>query len=148
LADAAVTKVPAGRAAGQVTMTLVKFSRAEPGEVAMYNTQPRPHSPADLALAPVIISIERNLARLRSSSDLEFELALILNDDASFYPDECDRARRIMNCAIRSVDLHGWAVSPTSDLQGLAVSRGEYSVSLMLGKQITNYIEHGVPTWP
>jgi hypothetical protein len=129
-------------------MLLVKFLQAEPGEVAMYDTQPRPHSPADLALAPVIISIERNLARLRNSSNLEFELALVLNDDASFYPDECDRARRILICATRNVDLHGWTVSPTPDSQGLAVSHGEYSVSLMFGKQITNYIEHGVPTWP
>ena len=124
-------------------MTAVYDTQTRP-----YDTQPRPHSPADLALAPVIISIERNLARLRDSSDLEFELALILNDDASFYPDESDRARRIMICATRNVDLHGWAVSPTPDLQGLAVSHGEYTVSLMLGKQVTNYIEHGVPTWP
>jgi hypothetical protein len=114
----------------------------------MYDTQPRPHSPADLALAPVIISIERNLARLRDCSDLEFELALILNDDAGFYPGECDRARRIMVCATRGVDLHGWAVSPTPDVQGLAVSHGEYSVSLMFGRQVANYVEHGVPTWP
>lgn len=114
----------------------------------MYDTQPRPHSAADLALAPVIISIERNLARLRDSSDLEFELALELNDDNSFYPDESDRARRILACATRGVDLHGWAASVAPDLQGLAVSHGQYSVSLMFGKQVTNYIEHGVTTWP
>lgn len=114
----------------------------------MYTTQPRPHSAADLALAPVVIGIERNLARLRDSSDLEFELALELNDDENFYPDEASRTRRILAGATRNVGLHGWTVTFTPDLQGLAVSHGEYSVSVMLGKQIANYIEHGVPTWP
>jgi hypothetical protein len=114
----------------------------------MYTTQPRPHSAADLALAPVVIGIERNLAVLRDSSDLRFELALELNDDDSFYPDEASRSHRILACATRNVDLHGWTVTFTADLQGLAVSHGQYSVSVMLGKQIANYIEYGVPTWP
>ena len=39
-------------------------------------TSPHPHSPADLALAPVLINIERNLARVRDSDDLEYALAL------------------------------------------------------------------------
>jgi hypothetical protein len=45
-------------------------------------------------------------------------------------------------------DLHGWTVSLTPDLRGLAVSHGQYSVPVMLGKQVSNYIEHGMPTWP
>jgi hypothetical protein len=114
----------------------------------MQETQPRPHSAADLALAPVLIGIERNLARLRNSSDLEFELALELNDDASFYPNPGDRVRRILQSATRNLDLHGWNVSPTPDEQGLAVSHGEYTVSVMLGKQLANYVEYGMPTWP
>ena len=46
------------------------------------------------------------------------------------------------------MDLHGWTVSPTPDRQGLAVSHGGYTVSIMLGKQVANYVEHGTPTWP
>jgi hypothetical protein len=114
----------------------------------MRETQPRPHSTADLALAPVLIGLERNLARLRDSDDLEFELALELNDDASFYPDQADRARRIVKDVTRDVDLHGWTVSPTVDMQGLAVSHGQYTVSVMLGKSLANYIEHGYTSWP
>lgn len=114
----------------------------------MQETQPRPHSVTDLALAPVIIGLERNLARLRDSGDLEFELALELNDDASCYPDEAARVRRVLAGATRNLDLHGWSVSPTPDLQGLAVSHGGYTVSIMLGKQLANYIEHGTTTWP
>lgn len=105
---------------------------------------PHPHSPADLALAPVLISIERNLARLRDGADLEFTLALALNDDQSWYHSAADRARRVLQAAIREVDLHGWTVSPTADWHGLAVSRGEYSVPIMLGERLTDYIRHGV----
>lgn len=116
--------------------------------IAMSETTLRPRSAADLALAPVIIGLERNLARLRNSHDLEFELAVQLDDDASFYPEEADRVRRILKAATRNVDLHGWTVSPTPDMQGLAVSHGQYAVSVMFGKQVANYIEHGTTTWP
>lgn len=111
-------------------------------------SDPHPHSAADLALAPVLISIERNLARLRESDNLEFSLALELNDDASRYPTAGTRAGRVQAYALRDVDLHGWTVSPTSDRQGLAVSHGDYTVSIMLGKQVANYVEHGTTTWP
>jgi hypothetical protein len=124
------------------------FLRPENTVMTMQQTQPRPHSAADLALAPVLIGIERNLARLRNSDDLEFELALELNDDDSFYSNSAERARRVVQGAIRNVDLHGWTVSPTPDEQGLTVSRGEYTVSLMLGLQLANYVEHGATTWP
>ena len=76
------------------------------------------------------------------------ELALELNDDASFYPDEADRLRRIVKGATRNLNLHGWTIRPTPDMQGLTVSHGEYTVSIMFGKQLANYIEHGTTTWP
>ncbi|HEX9352997.1 MAG TPA: hypothetical protein VF933_04145 [Streptosporangiaceae bacterium] len=104
---------------------------------------PHPHSPADLALAPVLIGIERNLARLRDGADLEFALALALNDDKCWYHSAAERARRLLQAAIREVDLHGWTVSPTPDWHGLAVSHGEYSVPIMLGRRLTGYIEQG-----
>jgi len=43
------------------------------------------------------------------------------------------------------VDLHGWQVTPAQDLTGLAVEHSGYRVSLMLGKQLAGYIEHGSP---
>ncbi len=111
-------------------------------------SQPHPHTTADLALAPVLISIERNLARLRDSDDLEYALALELNDDSGWYTAPGDRAHRIQVCATRGVDLHGWTVAPTPDRQGLAITHSDYTVSIMLGKQLANYVEHGTPTWP
>ena len=82
---------------------------------------PHPHSTADLALAPVLINIERNLARVRDSDDLEYALALALNDDGGWYPSAAERAERVQQLATRNVDLHGWQVTPSPDLQGLVV---------------------------
>jgi len=104
---------------------------------------PHPHSAADLALAPVLISIERNLAALRTCADLEFALALDLNDDDHWYHTPQERAQRLRQSAIRNVDLHGWTVTPTEDGYGLAVTHGEYSVPVMLGKRLTGYVEQG-----
>jgi hypothetical protein len=104
---------------------------------------PLPHSVTDLALSPVLVSIERNLAWLRDNDDLPYALAIELNDDDSMYPTAGDRARRVQMVAVRDVDLHGWAVTPTADLQGLAVTHGEYTVSIMLGRRLADYVEHG-----
>ena len=104
---------------------------------------PHPRSVADLSLAPVLIEIERNLTRLRESDDLELAFALDLNDDDRMYNGSDERAARVEKYAIRSVDLRGWQVQPTPDRYGLAVKHGEYTVSVMLGKRLTAYIENG-----
>ncbi len=105
---------------------------------------PHPHSAADLALAPVLLLLERNLDRLRTCDNLDFALALDLNDDDRWYHTPTERAHRIRQSAIRDVDLHGWAVSPTPDGHGLAVSHGAYSVPVMLGYRLTDYVQHGL----
>ncbi len=131
----------AGRAAGPGMIRLLLAPYAGSPVVTM--SQPHPHSAADLALAPVLIGIERNLAQLRSTTDLEFALALELNDDDSWYPGAEERAQRVIRCATRNVDLHGWSVTPTPDGEGLAVSHGEYTVSVMLGAQLAGYVKNG-----
>lgn len=103
----------------------------------------RPHSAADLALAPVAINIERNIAELRSSDDLEFALALTLNDDSAWYHDAGQRAARIARAASRGVDLHGWQAHPALDLRGLLLQHGDYQVTLMFGRKLDRYIELG-----
>jgi hypothetical protein len=105
---------------------------------------PRPHSPADLALAPVLIELERNLAQLRASDDLELLLELDLNDQELFYHGPAERAGRLQDFATREVDLHGWSVTPTPDLYGLAVTHGEYTVSLMFGQRLVEYVQEGL----
>ena len=105
---------------------------------------PHPHSAADLALAPVLLGIERNLDRLRTGADLEFTLALARGDDNSWYHSAGERAHRVQQAATRDVDLHGWTVMPTPDWHGLAISHGGYTVPIMLGQRLTGYITHGV----
>ena len=105
-----------------------------------------PHSTIDLALAPVLINLERNLQRLRNSDDLMFALALELNDMEDRYRSPEGRAGRVQEAATRNVDLHGLTVRPTDDLYGLEVAHDEYRVSVMLGKQLVEYVEHGQAT--
>jgi hypothetical protein len=107
-------------------------------------SSPRSHSPADLALAPVLINIERNLAQVRDSDDLEYALALVLNDDGAWYKSAAERADRVQQLATRNVDLHGWHVTPAPDRQGLVVEHGYHRVSLMLGRRLADYVASGV----
>ncbi|HEX6247604.1 MAG TPA: hypothetical protein VFZ64_07005 [Nocardioidaceae bacterium] len=100
-----------------------------------------PHSTSDLALAPVLIQLERNLEGLRRADDLLHALG---TDDAGPASSR-DRAEQVVRVAVRGVNLHGLAVAPTPDLNGLSVEHGEYRVSLMLGGRVTEYVRHGAP---
>ena len=102
-----------------------------------------PHSGPDLALAPVLIQLERNLELLRKAASLPFELALELNDTESHYDTPELRAARVVRAATRNVNLHGLTVAPSADLTGLTVSHGEYRVSLMLGDSVVAYVRAG-----
>lgn len=108
-------------------------------------SSPRPRSVTDLALSPVLVSIERNLAWLRDNDDLRYALVLELNDDDNACITADDRARRVRRAAVRNVGLHGWTVAPTVDLYGLAVAHGEHTVSIMLGHRLTDYVQNGFP---
>jgi hypothetical protein len=100
-----------------------------------------PHSPTAHALATVLIEIERNLERLRASDDLEALLELDLNDEDWLYHGPAERAGRLAAFATREVELHGCTVQPTPDRYGLAVQHGEYTVSVMFGKRLVDYVE-------
>lgn len=104
---------------------------------------PYPRSGSDLALAPVLIQLERNLERLRAAPSIPFELALELNDLESTFETPQSRAERVVRAASRNLNLHGLAVAPTTDLDGLSVSHGEYRVSLMLGARLNHYVRSG-----
>lgn len=106
-------------------------------------SSPHPHSAADLSLAPVLISLERNLERLRASTDLEYTIALELNDAAAWYHTPAERAGRVSHVVTRDVPLHGWDVHPSPDFHGLTVEHGGYRVSLMLGKRLADYVIRG-----
>ncbi len=117
--------------------------QVESAVVPMSSPHPHPHSVTDLALAPVLVNIERNLAPVRDSEDLEYALALANNDDDTWYHSAAERAARVQEVATRNVDLHGWHVSPSADLQGLVIEHSDYRVSVMFGKRLADYVEHG-----
>ncbi|HUN34334.1 MAG TPA: hypothetical protein VMU95_20210 [Trebonia sp.] len=99
-----------------------------------------PHSPADRALAQVLIAIEQRLAQLRASDDLELMLSLDLNDEELFYHGPAERAARLARFATWEIDLEGGTVQPTQDLYGLAVQHDGQTVSVMFGKRLTGYV--------
>ncbi len=127
-------------AAGSAGTRLVHIISTRKATVVLMSA-PHPHSLADLSLAPVLIGIERNLKGLRANEDLEFGLALQLNDSDSLYHSPAQRAGRVVRYATEGIDMHGWTVEPTGDLYGVRVQHGEYEVSLMLGKRLTSYVE-------
>jgi hypothetical protein len=132
--------VPVAAAAAAAALRLAKSSAPLAAEMTEHLY---PHSIADLELAPVLISIERNLAELRESADLEYALVLELNDDDSLYHSASERAQRIQRYATRAVNLHGWNVYPAEDRHGLAVWHREFTVTISFGKQVTDYIADG-----
>lgn len=100
-----------------------------------------PHSRSDLALAPVLIRIERNLERLRECDDLVHALATAGGvTEASPHA----RAEQVVRAATHGVSLHGLIASPTPGLDGVFVAHGEYRVSLLLGSRISEFVRHGV----
>jgi hypothetical protein len=93
---------------------------------------------ADRALGSVLIGIERNLASLCDTKDLHSELAVELSDLG--HQSARERADRLLRCATRGVDLQGWQVSLTDDLHGLDLTRGGFTVTLMFGDRLVDYV--------
>lgn len=104
----------------------------------------RPKTPKDLMLAPVAAEIDMNLQMLRDKSPEEIgeALAIALNVDlAGASPAE--RASRVLEEALRGVELHDWDASITDDSARLRLSGGSVSIDLGLSATILRYIEHG-----
>ena len=123
---------------------LLQWRSFPSGSTVIPMSTPHPHSPAGPGPRPGADRHRANLARLRDGADRVRarpgpERRQILDHSAA------DPARRVLQAAIREVELHGWAVSPTPDWHGLAVSHGEYSVPVMLGRRLTGYISTASP---
>ena len=101
-----------------------------------------PKVPQDLTLAPVAVSIDRNLALLRDQrtatgvlAALELEL-----DTPERVGDPEERAARVLSVALRNVDLHGWVAEITPDNARLRISGGSVSLDLGLGASVMQCI--------
>jgi hypothetical protein len=96
----------------------------------------------DLMLAPVAAEIDLNLQRMRDRSPERVEAELELEFDRPAMSDE--RARLVLNQALRDVDLHGWTAAITDDGCRVHLAGGSVSLDLGLSAGITSYIEEGV----
>jgi hypothetical protein len=104
----------------------------------------RPKTPKDLLLAPVAAGIDVNLQSLRELSPGEIgdALGLALNVDRAG-ADRAQRAARILEVALRLVELHEWHAEITADAARLRLSGGSVSLDLGLSATIMDYIENG-----
>jgi hypothetical protein len=95
-------------------------------------------------LAPVAAEIDLNLQPLRDKSPAEIReaLAVALNV-ATVGVDRTERAARVLQEALRAVDLHDWNAEITEDGARLRLSGGSVSIDLGLSATILHYIEHG-----
>ncbi len=105
----------------------------------------RPRTPIDLALAPVAVEIDMNLAQLRDLpfDEIGYRLDLALDrPESSGSVDE--RCERMIASAVRNVDLHGWEPCITADHARLRLSGGSASLDIGLSAEVTRYIDAGV----
>jgi hypothetical protein len=103
-----------------------------------------PKYPTDLMLAPVAVSVDLNLQRLRDRppAEIDFELALELNLDTAGST-RADRTRWVLEAVLRTVDLHDWHAEITADGGRLRLEGGSVTLDLGLSATILRYIEQG-----
>jgi hypothetical protein len=88
---------------------------------------PLPHDVTDLALAPVVLSIDRQLESFSGldAKDITFRIALETDREPH---NAARRADAVLETITRSVDLHGWEIAWTS--RGLRLAHDAHSVTL------------------
>jgi hypothetical protein len=101
-----------------------------------------PKGPHDLSLAPVAVTIDRNLQRLRELNPDEIvgHLELML-DRPERTGNREERATRILETALRNVDCHGWQGEITADGARLRLTGGSVTLDLGLSADILRFID-------
>jgi len=101
-----------------------------------------PKVPHDLTLAPVAVSVDRNLQHLRDISPHEILVALEVELDR---PERTgtrkERTDRVLQAAVRNVDLHGWKAEITEDSARVRLTGGSVTLDLGLSAEILRFIE-------
>jgi hypothetical protein len=104
----------------------------------------------DLSLAPVAAEIDSNLQPLRAkttAAEIEAELQLATNrTPVDQTPDE--RGERVLELALRNVELHGWKAEMTDDHARLRLSGGSVSLDLGLSASVLRFIDGEVGAGP
>jgi hypothetical protein len=102
-----------------------------------------PKSTTDLFLAPVAVEIDRNLQRLRDLSPAEIaaELDLELDRPESSSAGREERTTRVLQVALRNVNLHEWEGTISDDGARLHLEGGSVSIDLGLSASIMQYLD-------
>ena len=103
-----------------------------------------PKVPRDFLLAPVAAEIDLNLQRFRdlAPDELRFELDLEL-DRPELRHTRDERAARVLEVALRHVDLHHWDARISDDGARLQLTGGSVTLDLGLSATLLRYIEDG-----
>lgn len=102
-----------------------------------------PKTRKDLALAPVAVAIDLNLRRLReaaSPAQVDFELQLAL-DKPAFDDTREERARRVLDVALRDVERHGWDAAVTDDASAIRLTGGSVTLDLAVGAATQRFVD-------
>jgi len=100
-----------------------------------------PKEPTDLALAPVAVQIDRNLAQIRDMTPEEIRVNVALQLNAVTSDTDSGRAEQIQDVAVRAVEMHNWRADVSADFTRLKLSGGSVSLELGLSDSIRRYIE-------
>lgn len=100
-----------------------------------------PKTPKDLALAPVAVEVDQNLRRLRerTPSEIDYEVALEL-DTPAIPNTAAVRAERVLQVALRDVELRGWDAEVTPDFSAVRLSGGSVSLDIATGGAVADFI--------
>lgn len=101
-----------------------------------------PRETRDLALAPVAVHIDMNLRPLREAGPEELEAAFqLLLDRPEVDSSRAAREKRVLEAALRGVDLHGWNASVTPDGSAVRLDGGSVTLDLALGATLQHHLE-------
>lgn len=99
-----------------------------------------PRDVADLALAPLVLQLDRQLASYSAlnADEIHLRVSLEVDADPHFAP-----ARRecVLDALTRYVDTHGWDLSWTT--RGLRLHHDTRSVTLGVPPSLAGYLELG-----
>ena len=95
-------------------------------------------------LAPVAAEIDLNLQALRDKSPAQVGETLAIAFNANLAgASRSERAARVLEEALRSVELHDWNAEITDDSARLRLSGGSVSIDHGLSATIIRYIDNG-----
>ncbi|MSW84145.1 MAG: hypothetical protein F2832_05290 [Actinobacteria bacterium] len=88
--------------------------------------------------------MDTNLRRLRGKSGQDLEMAILLElDRPPANNARPEREARVLDFALRNVDMHGWDAAITPDASAIRLDGGSVALDIALGATVSAYIADG-----